>query len=114
MQIKPYWSDVFSTWVFDDEATGLHQEPFIEGIPLLISELVASIQDAQRGFLLSFAAEPFPSYQRRLCCVREQDGGHWYEIDDGTDREGWLCPALFHYFDAAPPCIYVQAEALQG
>jgi hypothetical protein len=22
--------------------------------------------------------------------------------------EGWLCPALFKYFDAAPPKIYAQ------
>lgn len=114
MQIKPYWSDAFSTWVFDDEATGLIQEPFIEGIPPLISELVASIPNARQGFRLSFAAEPFLGYQQRLCWIREQDGGHWYKIDDGTDREGWLCPALFHYFDAAPLYIYVQAEALQG
>jgi hypothetical protein len=25
--------------------------------------------------------------------------------------EGWLCPALFRYFDEAPEEIYVKAEA---
>jgi hypothetical protein len=24
--------------------------------------------------------------------------------------EGWLCPALFKYFDKAPPELYVRAE----
>lgn len=26
--------------------------------------------------------------------------------------EGWLCPALFLYFQSAPPLIYVRAEKL--
>jgi hypothetical protein len=24
--------------------------------------------------------------------------------------EGWLCPALFKYFEEAPPELYVQAD----
>jgi len=28
--------------------------------------------------------------------------------DKGT--EGWLCPALFRYFDTAPESLYVKAE----
>jgi hypothetical protein len=27
--------------------------------------------------------------------------------------EGWLCPALFRYFDEAPAELYVKAEALR-
>jgi hypothetical protein len=26
--------------------------------------------------------------------------------------EGWLCPALFKYFDAAPKTLYAKAEPL--
>jgi hypothetical protein len=26
--------------------------------------------------------------------------------------EGWLCPALFKYFEAAPKDLYVKAEPL--
>jgi hypothetical protein len=26
--------------------------------------------------------------------------------------EGWLCPALLKYYDAAPPEIYVKADPL--
>lgn len=75
---------------------------------------MANIPDARHGFKLHFAAKPFPGYQKRLRYLREQDGGNWYSIDDGAEREGWLCPAQFRYFDAAPPDIYVKAEALQG
>ena len=33
--------------------------------------------------------------------LHEMDG-NWYATDD-PPMEGWLCPALFHYFDKAPP-----------
>jgi hypothetical protein len=26
------------------------------------------------------------------------------------DKEGWLCPALFKYFETAPPELYAKAE----
>ncbi len=29
----------------------------------------------------------------------------------GADREGWLCPALFGYFEAAPSKIYAHLKA---
>ena len=32
MVIAPYWLDEAGTWVFDDPATDLKQEPFVEGI----------------------------------------------------------------------------------
>ena len=37
-------------------------------------------------------------------------GGNWYASDD-PPMEGWLCPALFRYFDKAPAELYVKAEA---
>jgi hypothetical protein len=36
--------------------------------------------------------------------------GWWYASNE-PKAEGWLCPALFRYFDEAPPEIYVEAEA---
>jgi hypothetical protein len=39
-------------------------------------------------------------------------GGNWYTSDD-PPMEGWLCPALFRYFDRAPSELYVKAEAKQ-
>ena len=34
--IAPYWLDSVETWVFDDEAVDLVQEPFVGGIPEMI------------------------------------------------------------------------------
>jgi len=36
--------------------------------------------------------------------------GTWYEVEE-LGMSGWLCPALFKYFDKAPDNIYVKAEA---
>ena len=41
---------------------------------------------------------------------REEMGGNVYATDN-PPMEGWLCPALFRYFDKAPPELYVKAEA---
>ena len=110
MVIAPYWLEDVRTWVFDDPATGLQQEPFVEGVPEMIDDLVAEIPNAQSGFRLFFSASPFPGYQRKLRRLRQEFGGWWYASDE-PEAEGWLCPALFRYFDEAPDEIYVKAEA---
>ncbi len=109
MVIAPYWHA--GTWVFDDSATGLEQEPFVFGVPEMIDDLVREIPDARSGFRMIFSAEPFPGYQQRSEWVREEDGGNWYRTEDPV-MEGWLCPALFRYFNTAPERLYVRAEPL--
>ena len=42
--IRPYWYS--NTWVFDDPATGLEQEPFVAGVPEMIDRLVQNIPNA--------------------------------------------------------------------
>lgn len=108
--IAPYF--LHGTWVFDDPGKDLLQEPFVGGVPEMIDELVAHILNAQSGFRLLFSAAPFPGHQRRLEWVREEDGGNWYRSDE-PPMEGWLCPALFAYFEAVPRQLYVKAEPLQ-
>jgi hypothetical protein len=108
--ISPYW--LHGTWVFDDPATGLVQEPFVSGVPEMIDDLVADIPDARQGFRLLFSSGPFPGFQRKLTWHREEFGGNWYKADE-PPMEGWLCPALFRYFEAAPAELYVRAEALK-
>lgn len=110
MAIAPYWLEDIETWVFDDPAVALVQEPFVSGIPEMMDHLVADIPDARSGFRLLFSASPFPGYQRKLTRLREELGGWWYASDE-PEGEGWLCPALFRYFDEAPGEIYVKAEA---
>lgn len=110
MVIAPYWLEDAKLWVFDDPATGLKQEPFVEGVPEMIDNLVVDIVNAQSGFRLLFSEAPFPRYQQKLNRVREECSGWWYAADD-PPIEGWLCPAMFRYFDEAPNEIYVRAEA---
>lgn len=109
--IAPYWLDHCNAWVFDDPRVGLEQEPFVSGVTEMIDFLVSGIPNAKSGFRLLFSAAPFPGYQKKLVWRRVEMGGNWYACDD-PPMEGWLCPALFRYFDQAPPEIYVKAETI--
>src|SRR5947209_8316528 len=105
--IQPYeWN---GTWVFDDPRVGLDKEPFVAGIPEIIDLAVRDISNAAVGFLLIFSAYPFPGATVELDWVREEIGGHWYRWT-AHSMEGWLCPALFHYFESAPRKLYAQAK----
>ena len=111
MVIQPRW--LAGTWVFTDETTGLVDEPFVFGVPGMIDRLVADIPGARKGFRLLFSASPFPGKQETLTHLREEGKGNWYR-QESTGAEGWLCPALFHYFQVAPERIYIRAEGLNG
>jgi hypothetical protein len=106
--IAPYKYE--GMWVFDDAAVGLSREPFVSGIDKMIDRLVAQIPNAENGFRLLFSATPFPGYTVKLVWRREEYGGNWY-YSPQLDIEGWLCPALFRYFDKAPPELYGRAQA---
>jgi hypothetical protein len=97
-------------WVFDDESVGLVREPFVFGVPEMIDRFVADVPGAEHGFKLIFSAKPFPGYQARLSWLREEYEGNWYRLDE-SEQEGWLCPALFKYFEKVPKEIYCRAEA---
>ncbi len=109
MLICPYrWNGM---WVFDDEAAGLHREPFVAGIDTMIDRLTADILDAERGFRMVFSATAFPGHAVRLEWRREESGGNWYHCSQ-LGMEGWLCPALFKYFESAPQEIYAKIEPI--
>ena len=76
----------------------------------MINLLVAHIPDAREGFRLTFSAGPFPGYQKRFDRVREEMGGNYYRME-GSEMEGWLCPALLKYFEEPPKEIYVQVKS---
>ena len=101
------------TWMFDDPATGLNREPFIAGIDTMIDRMVADLPNAERGFRAFFSARPFPGYKVKLEWRRNESGGSWYYCPQ-FEMEGWLCPALFKYFDKAPEKIYAKAEPIDG
>ena len=79
------------------------------GIPEMIAHFIDGIPDAEHGFNLLFSTEPFSGFQAELQWCREDAGGNWYR-EVATDLEGWLCPALFGYFDQAPRRLYVAAQ----
>src|SRR5690606_31299968 len=97
-------------WVFDEPRVGLVREPFVAGVTEMIDRLVADVPGAEAGFRLSFADRPFEGHQASLTWVRADPvEGHWYRADDSGD-EGWLCPALFWFFETPPGRIYARAE----
>jgi hypothetical protein len=101
-------------WMFDDERVGLVEELFVAGADVIMEQISAHIPDAESGFRLIFSSTPFPGHQARMEWLRydEDNPGNWYRWT-GTDLEGWLCPALFKYFDEAPKNIYIKVEALE-
>ncbi len=109
MVIAPYVHD--GTWVFDDERVGLVKEPFVAGVPEMIDVLVKDIPEANKGFRLLFSANPFPGYQKNLTWLRGDSTGNFYLLDE-PPMEGWICPAMFKYYDKAPKNLYVKAEPI--
>lgn len=105
--IAPYRYN--GTWVFDDERAGLVREPFVAGVPEMMDVLVKDIPNAADGFRLTFAAQRFPGFQKKLTWLRGDMGGNYYRLDD-PPMEGWLCPALSKYYAEAPAELYVKAE----
>lgn len=110
MIIRPYKH--LGDWMFDDDRHDLVGEPFICGMGPIIDGFVREIPKAESGFKLTFSAHKFPGAQDELIFLRPgEDGeGNYYRWERGG-LEGWLCPALLHYFDVAPPKIYVRAAA---
>ncbi len=110
-----------TTWVFDDQATGLKAEAFVMGMSEMISRLVEAkdIPNPDQGFAMTFSDEPFDGADAELHWLRADDPneamtGNWYagEIAGQTMEEGWLCPALLLYFAAPPPRLFVRADPL--
>ena len=107
MVIAPY--RYAGTWVFDDAAVGLHREPFVAGIPEMIDDMVKDIPEADKGFRLLFATQPFPGHTQKLTWRRGDKSGNWY-YSEQYGKEGWLCPGLFKYYAEAPKELYAKAE----
>lgn len=97
------------TWMFDDHNAGLWQEAFIGGMPEIFEHVTnkAGVENPEKGFTYMSSAEPFPGHQFVLTLADEPQNhsGHWYELE-GTGMKGWLCSAMYKYFETAPDKIY--------
>ena len=125
MTLYPYLLEG-TCWVFDDQRAGLKEEAFVLGMTEIISKVVEakSILNGDKGFTLTFAAEPFdhdveltwmsPAEISAAGKVAGIPGiGNWYRgTICGEEMIGWLCPALFLYFAQAPKKLYAKAEPL--
>ena len=119
MTLCPYL--IGSTWMFDDERTGLKEEPFVKGMSEMISRIIETknIVNAAQGFQMTFSDQPFDGHDVELEWLRADEpespmAGNWYQgqIDGQVMKQGWLCPALLCYFDAAPKRLFVRADQL--
>ena len=99
-------------WVFEDQERGLINEAFVGGIPEIIEKIMedSHIPKTDEKVLIIFSAESFKGHSHILK-HKEQDGtGNTYKLGE---MEGWLCAALYQYFDKTPSEIYVQMKAVK-
>ena len=111
--IKPYKDN--GIWMFDDESVGLKREPFVAGVPEIINRLVEDIPDAESGFIAFFSEIAFPDsieLTRVYIANDIYESGAWYHWQE-ADLFGWLCPALFKYYEQAPKKLYVQVQGIE-
>ena len=107
--IYPYKHNGF--WVFDDERVDLYQEPFVSGADTIIDEMTYGLENAEHGFRLTFSNKKFPGSMFTFEWVREENDGNWYYAPE-FELEGWLCPAMFMYFEEAPHFLYARVDAM--
>jgi hypothetical protein len=65
--------------------------------------------DDRRSFYRRIGARAIPQPTMAVLCASQDANG-----PDDPPLEGWLCPALFRYFDQAPAQLYVRAEVKGG
>jgi hypothetical protein len=93
-------------WVFDDPARDLWREPLRIGIERLLDrECGAQTPAERRRIAVSFSRATFPGANVQLTLKQGVFGGNWYGAGEVV---GWLCPALYLYFETAPNELYLR------
>jgi len=112
--IHPYYTTI-DGWVFDDPRTGLVKEGLVQGIDTMLNAM-AQLRGLNRreGFDITFSSNKIEDYDVKLNKLHEIDGdgqknGTMYYCEE-FETEGWLCPALYLYFTAAPDNIYIKVQ----
>ncbi|MFN5183030.1 MAG: DUF6717 family protein [Bacteroidota bacterium] len=113
--INPFFKN--GMWVFNDNRTGLIEEPFVAGADIFIEHLLkkqGKLNEAKPGFIAIFSKIPFPGNQAVLSFKEFKDMGTIYTTNETNFKnaiginELWLCPALNLYFKESPEKIYVE------
>ena len=102
-----YWSA--GCWMYDDREHGRFREPLVRGASEAVDALrqMDGLGSGRTPFQVLFSASEFPGAHRARW-LREESGGNWYVFEG--QYEGWLCPALFDFFDSAPQDLWVGAS----
>lgn len=90
-------------WAFDDYDRGIGGEPFYQGIPEMIDEMLLKLETRADQVRLDFTNIKFSGAQGVLIFERKEKGGAWYNYNG---QHGWLCPNLMKYFWSPPEKIY--------
>ncbi len=108
--LKLYWSD--ECWMYDDREHGRIREPLVLGTSEAVDalRLLDGLPQARDPFQILFSSSEFPG-SHRADWLREESGGHWYVFEG--QYTGWLCPALFDFFESAPTDLWVRARSLE-
>ncbi len=109
--IVPYkW---YGSFVFDDPERGLLREPFVLGMSEMIERMLEERGiNGDEGFRMYFGAiKPPDKGVYHLKLMFKDAGGGWYRNVE-TRMCGWLCPAMFAYFDALPQDLYCLAVGI--
>lgn len=109
--IRPFLKKGSGIWVFTEPDLGLFEEAFVGEINTMINAMLkrAGLPKGKQ-FTGLFSADMFPGWHMHLKWHSGDMGGNWYN-DAFLKIDGWLCPALFKFFDSTPKHIYVRAEA---
>lgn len=108
MVIYPYKTGT-GYWVFDDAEKDLVAEGLVDGIDDMLDTI--SARYGVTRLPVGFSSEPIEDHDVSLQWVREGYGGNIYYSPE-LDHEGWLCPALFRYFDEAPKNMYIKVLSM--
>jgi hypothetical protein len=97
----------WGVWSFTDLEVGLFSEPFVGAINTMIDLFT----DGKDECIVYISSNPLPEANGHLIRVEGKEGG-WYTLE-GTDIEGWLCPATLNYFPDYPDNIYFKIELIK-
>ena len=110
VRVMAYVSGFF--WVFDDWRVGLVEEPFVDGMDVILDRMTQDIDGASDGVLLEMSTLRQADAN---ALFRDTGGrrGEWTEYEwVGSGRTGWLCPSLFYYFEKPPQEFWLRMTAL--